>query len=193
MKLIGSTTSPYVRRIRILLGEDPYEFVNLDIYGEGRDELRRNNPALKIPMIEDDGQELFDSRIIARYLSAKQNRDPLTWDQENQLTLVDAANDSAVTLLLSKKSGVDVDADVMFFNLQRERIMTTLRTLAAQVDDGRFENWDYPSICLYCLVDWLDFRDLVDFSGVESLVDFRDARKDNPWVAQTDPRQNQTV
>jgi len=83
MKLIGSTTSPYVRRIRILLGEDPYEFVNLDIYGEGRDELRRNNPALKIPMIEDEGQELFDSRIIARYLSAKQNRDPLTWDQEN--------------------------------------------------------------------------------------------------------------
>ncbi|EMP54975.1 glutathione S-transferase [Marinobacter santoriniensis NKSG1] len=193
MKLIGSTTSPYVRRIRILLGEDPYEFVNLDIYGEGRDELRRNNPALKIPMIEDDGQELFDSRIIARYLSAKQNRDPLTWDQENQLTLVDAANDSAVTLLLSKKSGVDVDADIMFFNLQRERIMTTLRTLAAQVDDGGFETWDYPAICLYCLVDWLDFRDIVDFSGVESLVAFRDARKDKPWVAQTDPRQNQTV
>ena len=40
MKLIGSTTSPYVRRIRILLDEEPYEFLNLNIYGEGRDELR---------------------------------------------------------------------------------------------------------------------------------------------------------
>ncbi|RBP25301.1 glutathione S-transferase [Marinobacter pelagius] len=189
MKLIGSTTSPYVRRIRILLDEEPYEFINLDIYGEGRDELRRNNPALKIPMLEDEGQELYDSRIIARYLSAKQNRDPLTWDQQNQLTLIDAANDSAVTLLLAKRSGVDVEADVMFFNLQRERIMTTLRTLAAQVEEGQFEAWNYPAICLYCLVDWLDFRDLVDFTGVESLLAFRDSRKGKPWVAQTDPRQ----
>ncbi len=73
MKLIGSTTSPYVRRIRILLDEEPYEFVNLNIYGEGRDELRRNNPTLKIPVLEDGGQEIYDSRIIARYISAKRD------------------------------------------------------------------------------------------------------------------------
>lgn len=188
MKLIGSTTSPYVRRIRILLDEEPHEFVNLDIYGEGRDELRRNNPALKIPMLEDDGQDIYDSRIIARYVSAKQGRDPLTWNQQNQLTLIDAANDSAVTLLLSERSGLDTSADVMFFNLQRERIMTTLRTLAAMVDDGQFEAWNYPAICLYCLVDWLDFRSLVNFEGVESLLSFRDHRREQPWVAATDPR-----
>ena len=87
MKLIGSTTSPYVRRIRILLGEEPYEFVNLDIYGQDREALRRQNPALKIPMLIDEAQVLYDSRVIARYLSAKQNCDPLTWDQQNQLTL----------------------------------------------------------------------------------------------------------
>lgn len=188
MKLIGSTTSPYVRRIRILLDEEPHDFINLDIYGEGRDELRRNNPALKIPMLVDGDQEIYDSRIIARYLSAKQGRDPLTWNQQNQLTLVDAANDSAVTLLLSERSGLDTQADVMFFNLQRERIMTTLRTLAAMVDDGQFEEWNYPAMCLYCLVDWLDFRDLVSFEGVESLLSFRDRQKERPWVAETDPR-----
>ena len=101
MKLIGSTTSPYVRRIRLLLDDSDYEFVNLDIYCQGRDELRRNNPALKIPMLIDDNQEVYDSRVIARYLSEKQGMVPLTWDQENQLTLIDAANDSAVILLLS--------------------------------------------------------------------------------------------
>lgn len=188
MKLIGSTTSPYVRRIRILLDEEPYEFVNLNIYGEGRDELRCNNPTLKIPVLEDGGQEIYDSRIIARYISARQGRDPLTWDQENQLTMIDGANDSAVTMLLSEKSGIDTGADLMFYNLQRERIMTTLRTLAAMVEDGQFETWNYPAICLYCLVDWLDFRDLVDFSGVESLLSYRDSRRDYPWVAETDPR-----
>ena len=188
MKLIGSTTSPYVRRIRLLLGDNDYEFVNLDIYGEGRDELRRNNPALKIPMLIDGDQEVYDSRIIARYLSDKQGLAPLTWDQENQLTLIDAANDSAVILLLSARSGIDTGKEVMFFNLQRERIMMTLRTLAAMVDDGQFSQWSYPAICLYCLVDWVDFRDLVDFTGVESLLSFRDHHRGDERVMHTDPR-----
>ncbi|ENO15607.2 glutathione S-transferase family protein [Marinobacter nanhaiticus D15-8W] len=189
MKLIGSTTSPYVRRIRLLLGDDDYEFVNLDIYGKDRDELRRSNPALKIPMIQDGDQDVYDSRVISRYIASKRGDAPLDWDQENQLTLIDAVNDSCVTLVLSKKSGIDVDQDITFYNLQRERIMMSLRTLAAMVDGGEFAEWDYPSICLYSLVDWLQFRDVVDFPGVESLVQFRDSNKDRPKVAETDPRQ----
>lgn len=189
MKLIGSTTSPYVRRIRLLLADTDYEFVNLDIYGEGRDELRRNNPALKIPMLIDGSQEVYDSRVIARYISEKQGIAPLSWDQENQLTLIDAANDSAVILLLSARSGIDTSEDRMFFNLQRERIMMTFRTLAAMVDEGQFGQWNYPAICLYSLVDWMDFRDLVDFTGVESLLSFRDHHRDNAIVSNTDPRQ----
>lgn len=188
MKLIGSTTSPYVRRIRLLLNEEPHEFINLDIYGAGRDELRRNNPTLKIPVLIDDGQEIFDSRVIARYLANRQGHEPLSWDQENQLTLIDGANDSAVTMLLSERSGIDTRQDAMFFNLQRERIMTTLRTLAAMVEEGQLEHWNYPAMCLYCLVDWLDFRDLVDFSGVDSLLAFRNSLRERPRVSDTDPR-----
>ena len=188
MKLIGSTTSPYVRRIRLLLSDEPYEFINLDIYGEGRDELRRTNPTLKIPVLIDGDQELYDSRVIARYLGQKLGLDALTWDQENQLTLIDGANDSAVTMLLSERSGIDTSQDAMFYNLQRERVMTTLRTLAAMVEAGQFEQWNYPAICLYCLVDWLDFRDLVDFSEVDSLVAFRDGHRSQPGVGETNPR-----
>lgn len=188
MKLIGSTTSPYVRRIRLLLADRPYEFVNLDIYGEGRDELRRNNPALKIPVLIDGAQEVYDSRAIARYLSAKLDTAPLSWGQENQLTLIDAANDSCVTLLLSKRSGLDIEQDAMFYNLQRERITATVRALGDMVDAGEFARWDYPAICLYSMVDWLDFRGLVDFDGVESLLSFRDHNKSQPMVANTDPR-----
>lgn len=188
MKLIGSSTSPYVRRIRLLLAGQDYDFVNLDIYGEGRDLLRKTNPTLKIPVLQDNGQELFDSRVIAQYLLAKQNHPALDWNQHNQLTLIDGANDSAVTLLLSKRSGIDVDQDLLFYNLQRERIMTTLHTLAAMVNAGEFAQWNYPAIALYCAVDWLDFRDLVDFSGVESLLAFRDANRAQPGVAETDPR-----
>lgn len=191
MKLIGSTTSPFVRRTRLLLSDTEYEFVNLDIYGAGRDELRRNNPALKIPMLIDGKQEVYDSRVIARYLADKLGHAPLTWDQENQLTLIDAASDSSVILLLSKRSGLDVEQDAMFYSLQRERIMTTMRTLAAMVDAGEIANWQYPAICLYTLVDWLDFRSLVDFNGVESLLSFRDNHQSRPGITETDPRQAQ--
>lgn len=188
MELLGSTTSPYVRRIRLLLADADYEFVNLDIYGENRDQLRRSNPALKIPMLVDGDQEIYDSRVIARYLSEQQKLPALSWDQENQLTLIDAANDSAVILLLSRRSGIDTDSGAMFYELQKERIMTTCRTLAAMVDAGDFEQWNYPAICLYCLVDWVDFRDLLDFAGVESLISFRNRLLSQPFVEVTDPR-----
>src|SRR5690625_3587698 len=106
MKLLGSLTSPYVRRIRLLLADTPHEFVSWDIYDADRDELRRHNPALKIPLLEDDdGQVVYDSRVISRYLAAKRGDAPLSWEDENRLTLIDAANDSGVALLLSQRSG----------------------------------------------------------------------------------------
>jgi len=48
MKLYGSQTSPYVRRIRFLLATTAHEFINLNIFaGEGRQTLAAINPALR--------------------------------------------------------------------------------------------------------------------------------------------------
>ena len=189
MKLIGSSTSPYVRRIRLLLGGSDYEFASLDIYGADRDELRRNNPALKIPMLIDDEHSIYDSRVIARYLSQKMGFADLSWAQENQLTLIDAANDSMVTIALSKKSGLATDSDIMFYGLQHERIERSIDALSAMAAEGAFDEWHYPSICLYCLVDWAEMRGLFDFSGHAPLLELKQRFKDKPSVAETDPRQ----
>lgn len=188
MKLIGSGTSPYVRRIRLLLGNRDYEFASLDIYGADRDELRRHNPALKVPMLIDGERAVYDSRVIARYLAEKFDHAPLDWDQENQLTLIDAANDSMVTLALSKRSGLDISNEVMFYRLQHERIARSIDALAEQAAAGAFDGWHYPTICLFCLVDWAEMRDLFDFSGHPALLDARERHRDQPMVAETDPR-----
>jgi glutathione S-transferase len=66
--------------------------------------------------------------------------------------------------------------------------MVTLRALSAMVDAGKFKDWHYPSICLFSMIDWLDFRALVDFEGVENLLSFRDDNVQQPMVAETDPR-----
>ena len=100
LTLYGSTTSPYVRRLRILLKDQDYQFVNLNIFDvEGRAELKKLNPTMKVPMLEHDGQMLFDSRVIFRYLSQSVLEHPLTWPQENALTLIDSANDTLVQIL----------------------------------------------------------------------------------------------
>ena len=53
MKLYGSQTSPYVRRIRLLLADTAYDFIKLDIFSAAdRDTLAALNPNQKIITIE---------------------------------------------------------------------------------------------------------------------------------------------
>lgn len=190
MKLIGSAMSPYVRRLRLWLEGEDYAFVSLDIYSEaGREALKRYTPTMKIPALVDDGQTLFDSRVIYRYLNARLQRETLSWDDENRLTLIDAVNDSLVSLLLLKRSGLDIDQGLLFLNLQKERIGQTLTMLEQQVSEGVFDGWRYPEICLFCLLDWADFRELLPLADYPQLQAFHRRQLSRPSVQATDPRQ----
>ncbi len=189
MKLYGSTSSPFVRRLRVFLADKPYEFVTLNIFeAADREILTRLNPTHKIPMLQDGEQVVFDSGIIYRYLAQKFAIAPLTWPQENTLTTINAANDSFVELLLCKRSGFNVEEDKLFFKLQRDRVAATLKVLNQKVLEGEFNDWNYLSISLFCLVDWVMFRELFDLSKLSALVEFRTKHLDKPAVAQTDPR-----
>ncbi|GGW92917.1 glutathione S-transferase family protein [Alteromonas halophila] len=190
MKLYGSTTSPYVRRIRIILANTSHEFIDLQIFaGEDRKLLASRNPTMKVPCLEDDGQMLFDSRIIYRYLGEKLGHTDLNWEQENQLTLIDAANDSFVQLLLLNRSDIDTSQDKLHFRLQKERIEAVLQTLEAQLEQGGFGGWAYPEISLYTLIDWVEFRQLHDLADFPELRAFRERHVDRIEVTATDPRQ----
>lgn len=189
MKLFGSNTSPYVRRLRVWLAERDYEYVNMDIFSsEGRKVLKAKNPTLKIPMLEDDGRVIFDSSTIFRYLSEKYASPALSWDEENQLTLVNAASDSLIQLLLCERSNLDTHSDVMFFKLQRERLGGLFRELNTQVSDGKFSQWNYATIGLYCLIDWVKFRTLYELNDFPALISFHQQHQQSPFIAATNPR-----
>ncbi len=69
MKLIGSLTSPYVRKVRIVMAEKKldYEFVTEDVWGS--DTIVASNPLGKVPcLVMEGGEALFDSRVIVEYL-----------------------------------------------------------------------------------------------------------------------------
>lgn len=193
LKLYGSTTSPYVRRIRIWLANTQHEFVNLQIFAEqDREQLIAKNPTMKIPMLEDvmDGkaQVIYDSRVIYRYLTDKFADPALSWEQENQLTLIDSANDSLVQMFILSNSDIEADADKLFFKLQKERVNAVLVQLNEQVASGVFSSWNYPAVCLYCLIDWIEFRKLHNMQGLTYLLEFHDENSQRIEVTATDPR-----
>lgn len=112
MKLIGSTTSPYVRKVRIVLAEKRIdcEFLKEDVWSPDTT-IAQKNPLGKIPvLVLDDNTNIFDSRVIVEYLDARaptarlipdENRDRAevkTWE-----ALADGTNDAAVAMLLEGK------------------------------------------------------------------------------------------
>lgn len=189
MKLFGSVSSPFVRRLRLLLVSQPYEFISLNIFETaGRETLVQLNPTRKVPMLQDGELVIFDSGVIFRYLCQKLQLPALSWTDENRLTMINAVNDSLVELLLCQRSGFDTNSDKLFFNLQHERVVGTLQVLEQQAAAGQFADWDYLAISLYSLLDWAEFRQLADLKPYPALQQFMQRTKDRAGVAQTDPR-----
>jgi glutathione S-transferase len=70
MKLIGSLTSPYVRKARVVLAEKKIDYdFELDSPWTPENQVANVNPLGKIPVLMlDDDTVLFDSRVIVEYL-----------------------------------------------------------------------------------------------------------------------------
>ena len=142
MKLYGSDTSPYVRRLKILLAETDYEYEILNIFGEGREALKKLNPTLKIPMLTDSNLEgtdaLYDSGLIYRYLVEQYGFTGLSFAQQNLLAVIDSCNDSLVNMMIMRRSEIDTSADKLYFNIQRERQKISFDVLEQEVVKGSF-------------------------------------------------------
>ena len=72
MKLIGALTSPYVRKVRIVMAEKKldYQFVLEDVWNS--DAILQSNPLGKVPcLVLEGGEAVFDSRVIVEYLDTR--------------------------------------------------------------------------------------------------------------------------
>ena len=112
MKLIASLTSPYARKVRIVLAEKKIDCpLEEDVPWNADTRVGDYNPLGKVPVLElDDGSTLYDSRVIAEYLD---NISPVSriLPQENRLliatrrweALADGIVDAAVAIVLEKR------------------------------------------------------------------------------------------
>ncbi len=185
IKLLGSTTSPYVRRIRVLLHNQDYQFEQVNVFEENdRKKIAKFSPIVKLPILVDGAKVIWDSMLITEHLL----NTPFTIEEKKYLTLINEASDAGILAFQMKKFNVDAELKSTLAQNQISRIQRVLEVFneRCQVDST---SWSVEHIWLYCLLDWMQLREIYDFSHLKELVNFLDLHQDKEVIKATDPRQ----
>ena len=169
MKLIGSLTSPYVRKIRIVLAEKKidYDLVIDSPWAEGN-QVAALNPLGKVPvLVLDDNNTLYDSRVIAEYLdmvapnsrllpaSGRERISVKRWE-----ALADGVLDAAVAAFLEAQRPLGERSPSW---IARQRGKTT-QALKAMSEDLGEQPWCHGNslsladIAVGCALGYVSFR-----------------------------------
>ena len=111
MKLYGTTTSPFVRRVRIVAAElgVPFEMVSTATEA-GMAEMKALSPVGKVPVAVIDGQVIFDSHVIIDRLISQHGRGALgerdRWHEANLVSAIDGALEAAIVLFYLRRDKV---------------------------------------------------------------------------------------
>jgi len=172
MKLIGSYTSPFVRKISVILLEKGivFEFVNDAPYSPDS-HVALHNPLGKVPTLIDDSQQAwFDSSIIAHYLELRGDA-PALLPEDAWLALhirqterlADGVSDCASIIVREKlRAPEQQSAEVLTRN--REKILRGLDKLEAIAAEGRLLNngtLNLADIAVGCTIGYINFRHVV--------------------------------
>jgi glutathione S-transferase len=184
--LYGSQTSPFVRRLRILLDETPYKFQEFNIF-ETEDAIKLNkiNPLNQVPVLKDGNNVIWDSRQIFNYLNSLHRFQNMDWNDENQLTAIDGAITSGVSLLLMKRSSINIDEQYMYVVRLKDKMQSVLDYLKPYIEGEALTNWNFHTISLYCFLDWATFRGILKLDNRPECLALLDKYKNLPIVVKT--------
>jgi glutathione S-transferase len=169
MKLIGSLTSPYARKARVVLAEKKidYEFV-IDTPWAADTQVSKYNPLGKIPvLVLDDGSTLFDSRVIADYLdSVTPNNRLLPQNSRDRIqikrweALADGVCDAAANAFLEAKRP-DGERSATWIERQRGKIDLGVQAMAHDLGDRPWchgKSMTLADVASGCALGYLVFR-----------------------------------
>ena len=171
MKLIGSLTSPYVRKVRVVLAEKKldYNFVLEDVWGS--DAILASNPLGKVPCLVMEGAEaVFDSRVIVEYVdtlspvgklipsSGRERVEVRTWE-----ALADGMIDAAIAARLEATwaGRSEAQRSQAWIGRQQVRIAATLKSISQGLGDKAYcvgTHFSLADIAVGCALGYLDFR-----------------------------------
>ena len=172
MKLIGSLTSPYVRKVRIVLAEKQinYDF-EVDVPWNAQTQVSNHNPLGKIPiLVLDEKSSLYDSRVIAEYIDSLETQPVMTrlipgsgdarWQVKRWEALADGICDAAATIFLERKRPQSQQSEDWIAR-QQKKIDLGLSGAANELGDKAWcvgEAISLADIALGCALGYLAFR-----------------------------------
>jgi glutathione S-transferase len=169
MKLIGSLTSPYVRKVRVVMAEKHIdcEFEVQSPWVE-HNTISDLNPLGKIPvLVLDDGTALFDSRVIVEYLDALTPVSRLIPETNRQRILVkrwealgDGICDAAAAIFLEQKRPAKQQSPE-WIDRQRLKVMQGVKAIAHELGERHWchgEAYSLADVAVGCCLGYLDFR-----------------------------------
>ena len=169
MKLIGSHTSPFARKVRIVLAEKKmeYDFV-IDSPWLEDSKVPNINPLGKIPvLLLDDETALFDSRVIVEYIDSvtpnnklfpAPNRERI--EVKRWEAVADGICDAAATAFLEAKR-LKKEQSVGWIERQREKVTRGLEFMSEQLGEKSFcmgTHFSLADIAVGTALGYLAFR-----------------------------------
>ena len=163
MKLFGSITSPFVRKVRMAAAEleIALTFELIDVR-EPNETLNQIAPVGKIPVLRlQYGATIFESDLIVRYFESTKAHTSLFPEKfdlqfEQHLALVNSSMDTAAQIIMESWRASSPDNKKALDKLKERlsRCMTALNREADLVNN----NTDYRWIAMASLLGYLDFR-----------------------------------
>ena len=171
MKLIGAITSPYVRKVRIVMAEKKldYQFLPEDVWS-ATTQIGASNPLGKVPCLVMEGAEaVFDSRVIVEYLDTlspvgklipgqgRERAEVKTWE-----ALADGVLDAAILARLEATwpGRSDEQRSQAWIDRQLAKINTALVAMARGLGDKPFcsgVHFSLSDVAVGCALGYLDF------------------------------------
>jgi glutathione S-transferase len=172
MKLIGSTTSPYVRKVRVVMAEKKLEFtfVTEDVWADTTT-ISGSNPLGKVPCLIMEGAEaLFDSRVIVEYLDTlspvgklipsvgRERAEIKTWE-----ALADGVLDAAILARMEATwvGRTDAERSKAWIDRQLRKCTDAVKAMSLGLGDKPFcagIHLSLADIAVCCALGYLDFR-----------------------------------
>ena len=172
LKLIGSLSSPYVRKVRIVLLEKKLEHrLELDDVWSSDTRVAEANPLGKVPcLVMEGGEALFDSRVIVEYVDTlsplarlipdkgRERAEVRTWE-----ALADGMLDASVLVRLEQTwSGrSDSQRSPAWVERQMGKVGAAIIAMAQGLGDKPFAagiHFSLADIAVGCALGYLDFR-----------------------------------
>ncbi|MFN4265202.1 MAG: glutathione S-transferase N-terminal domain-containing protein [Aquabacterium sp.] len=172
MKLIGSLTSPFVRKVRVVLAEKKldYKFELEDVWAADT-RIMDANPLGKVPcLVMEGGEAIFDSRVIVEYvdtlspvgklipLSGRERVEVRTWE-----ALADGLLDAAILARMEKTwaGRTEAERSQAWIDRQIDKVQASLKAMSLGLGDRNWCTGNHHSladIAVGCALGYLAFR-----------------------------------